>query len=171
MKSMNFKKYHVSRNLLDLAIIENGKGIDNNGNIITQSTRIATVQPIDITEIDSAVLSYASVNPINFLYAVLNNSTLVRRVGGKATGDTLDLQDGNELYLCWYYQDTVTKSDINDVMLNIGSNPLPYEPYSSEVWHDLTSHIMSTTWQDGSTYSRSGGSWSAAAKKRSRKKK
>lgn len=119
-------------NLLDAEIIENGKDIDNNGNIITQSTRIATVQPIDITKIDSAVLSYTSDNPINFVYAVLNNGTLVRRVGNNTTGSTIDLQGGNELYLCWYYLGTVTKDDISDIMLNSGNTAKPYSPYFNE---------------------------------------
>lgn len=49
----------------------------------------------------------------------------------------------------------------------------PIYPVANDAvgWYGIKNYERNTTWQDGSTYSRSGGSWSAAAKKRSRKKK
>ena len=51
----------------------------------------------------------------------------------------------------------------------------PIYPVANDAvgWYALKNYVRNTTWQDGSTYSRSGGSWSSAtaAKKRSLKKK
>ena len=50
----------------------------------------------------------------------------------------------------------------------------PIYPVANDAvgWYGIKNYVRATTWQDGSTYSRSGGSWSSSvAKKRSRKKK
>ena len=50
----------------------------------------------------------------------------------------------------------------------------PIYPVANDAvgWYAIKNYVRDTTWTDGSTYSRSGGSWSSSvAKKRSRKKK
>lgn len=50
----------------------------------------------------------------------------------------------------------------------------PIYPVANDAvgWYGIKNYVRATTWQDGSTYSRSGGSWSSSLiKKRSRKKK
>ncbi len=50
----------------------------------------------------------------------------------------------------------------------------PIYPVTNDAvgWYAIKNYVRNTTWQDGSTYSRSGGSWSSSlTKKRSRKKK
>lgn len=50
----------------------------------------------------------------------------------------------------------------------------PIYPVANDAvgWYGIKNYVRNTTWQDGSTYSRSGGSWSSSqTKKRSRKKK
>lgn len=41
---------------------------------------------------------------------------------------------------------------------NDSEYPVNFEKYGSE-WKSLSPHIMSTTWQDGSTYERDSGTW------------
>lgn len=50
----------------------------------------------------------------------------------------------------------------------------PIYPVANDAvgWYAIKNYVRASTWQDGSTYSRSGGSWSSSlTKKRSRKKK
>lgn len=142
---MNFKKYHVSRNLFDSTILQNNKGISSNGNVIDQSGRIATVTPINVSGHSAVTLTYAGDN-VSFIYATFNSGTLVKRVAGKESGYTINTTNCDLLYICFYGLLAITKDDVSKIMLNTGSTAIPYEPYSSEVWHD--SHYIHNTSTD-----------------------
>ena len=140
---MNFKKYHVSRNLFDSTILQNDKGISSNGNVIDQSGRISTVVPINVSEYSAVTLTYVGDN-VQFIYATFNSGILVERVAGKDSGYTINTTNCDSLYICFYRGSSITKDDVSNTMLNLGSTPLPYEPYSSEVWHDVPYYVHDT---------------------------
>lgn len=169
---MNFKKYHVSKNLFNDFDIIGQVPSTANGNLVNYNDGACT----DLIELSSGLLTlsiYETMVVYIFLYDV--NKSFLGWVNLSSAGSrtTLQINDyENAKYARVRTDNYSTYLNEKKVMLNEGRTALPYEPYSSEVWHNLTSHIMSTTWTDGSTYSRSGGSWSTSlTKKRSRKKK
>lgn len=115
-------------NLLDTSIIENGYNILGNGAISADSRRIATTQAVDVTTQNSVTLSYIyQGDTINFISALFNNDTLVRRDSGGVSGDSIDVSGGNKLYLCWYCgSKKITKADLKDIILS--STPSPSSP-------------------------------------------
>ena len=170
---MNFKRFHESKNLFDISSSEIGL-ISSNGDVgisdsYSTSNYIAITEPFSLsltsvfTSLRLVRVGYYDVNKINI--RVEDSSTF--KNGYKVFTFT---PPNRTRYIRFSY---ISRKDIPDtnIMLNLGLEALPYEPYGN-TWIDLTLHIMSTTWQNGSTYSRSGGSWSSSlTKKRSRKKK
>lgn len=176
---MNFKKYHVSKNLWDGAKIENCGFQSGTYNTPTYNPR--NIIYIPVIGGNTYTFSINNIAPGTSFQSVCSIGKPALGVSYLINGDTTFIEHGavttftrtipNEANW-WAIQIMSLDNLSNNIMINEGSTALPYEPYSSEVWHDLTDHIMSTTWQDGSTYSRSGGSWSSSlTKKRSRKKK
>lgn len=105
-----------------------GKGVDSSGNVVDQSGRCATVEPIPIDANNSYVVSATDAN---FIYAVWNGSTLVRRKASTAPGTVLDTSGGTELYVAAYNSDPVTVAGCKP-MVEIGTTPTtPYAPYSN----------------------------------------
>lgn len=175
---MNFKKYHVSKNLFDISQVVTNARVINQGSslkvmIPSTSTGVTAAAPNTLQDYcptlnigDEVTLSFETTGSTKYIYLLGENITW-------SSGQSKTITDTMlSSVIIWYASGADTEAVISNIMLNAGSTALPYDPYSSEVWHDLTDHIMSTTWQDGSTYSRSGGSWSSSlTKKRSRKKK
>lgn len=148
---MNFKRYHVSKNLLEDVIT--GATIAANGSIAVTPDYNTWVAKVTAGETYRA-------NNVNGTYGFYTE---------KPTSSSVTYNNSRELFSgdsptivvpqgISYIGIRATVAATN-VMLNSGSTPLPYEPYSSEVWHDLTPHIMATTWQDGSAYERDSGAW------------
>lgn len=159
---MNFKKYHVSKNLFD------GEYPNISGTIQYRALNLGNGT---YTLSSTVEISPGSAGTLFFLAGnVSSGASTATNAVYKDNPITVTTTNG---YITIAYRTYGIDTPFGkETMLNEGSTPLPYEPYSSEVWHDLTQHIMSTTWQDGSTYSRSGGSWpSSLTKKRSLKKK
>lgn len=188
---MNFKKYHVSKNLWDINSWDGATAQRGTLERVTNGYKLtATSGDAYTMTYGSGAYSYSVIGDSEYtlswtvdnpqIYGVVHIftgtsvadtplTTAVASSGSK----TFTVPSGHN-YVAFRLGVSTPGDSITytNIMLNTGNIALPYEPYSSEVWHDLTDHIMSTTWQDGSTYSRSGGSWSSSlTKKRSRKKK
>lgn len=83
------------------------------------------------------------------IYAGKNNNTITPtlssgdwKISGRLTVVVTIIEDMNpyiEVRLCG---NSIT---VKNIMLNTGSSPLPYEPYSSEVWHDTPHYIHKTS--------------------------
>lgn len=161
---MNFKRYHVSKNLFSEPLT-NGYTLDGTTGLPSiYNKRCATLNPIDVSGLQNVTISFSStLSRTRVIYSLFDNSTLIRRVTAIFSGDSIDVSDGNELYICFYDPgdiETVTKNDVTNIMLNTGSTALPYEPYSSEVWHDSHYIRVNGVWQSvASTHERSGGQW------------
>lgn len=192
---MNFKRYHVSKNMAwtgwaqdyvtrindsnkaslsdDILTFSVNAGYEDYDNKYIFATDWETSQQYTISfkyrrstsQSSSSIFAlHYTDNSTSIFPAIINDGEWHSLSFTSIIGKTIK-------YLTPYYSSGSVEVDINTFMVNVGSIPQPYEPYGN-TWIDLTSHIMSTTWQDGSTYSRSGGSWSSSvAKKRSRKKK
>ena len=159
---MNFKKYHVSKNLWN----EDYTNISST--IIYRPLYVG-----DGTFTLSSTIPYFS-NVANLFLLSGNVSTGASTSGnGVWINHTVTAQSDSGYVTVAYRNYSGTSSPAKyKTMLNEGSTPLDYEPYSSEVWHDISIYKRSIlVWNSDTAYKRSGGSWSAAAKKRSRKKK
>ena len=119
-------------NLLDLAILQNNKGLSASGNVIDQSGRITTVTPINVSGFSETTLTYVGDN-VSFIYATFNSGTLVERVAGKESGYTINTANCDVLYICFYGSSSINTDDVSSIMLNLGSTALPYEPFGIKI--------------------------------------
>lgn len=91
----------AGKNLIGSGNLVSGKSIDSNGAIVNYANRLATVDPIMIDNTKSYVFSTNSTD-VRLMYAVFNGSTLIRRVIGVSSGTTLDVSDGDRLFISLY---------------------------------------------------------------------
>lgn len=123
-------------NLFDMTTVEDGKNISLDGLITNYSKRCSTVTPIDVSTYSNVTLAFtATLSRTRVIYALFNDSTLVTRQTTVFSGSTIDVSSGNKLYICFYDPadtETVQKSDLSNVMFNLGSSPKPYSPYLNE---------------------------------------
>lgn len=136
-----YKLDMVSRteNLFDWNWLANGYHISPTTGFPEENTnRISILQPIQINSATGAFLSYARVgnDDIKAMYSVLtDDDTLLRRVTNIDTGGYLNLTGGSKLYIAFYDSFStgiaITKSNVDNIMLNEGSTALPYQPYSN----------------------------------------
>lgn len=103
-----------------------GYSISLDGEVIEYAGRCATVNPITI-EPDTTYYVKRFSDGGQFIYAVYNGSTVVRRVSGVLTGTALNTSGGDKLYVC-AYDGTV---DGLKPMVTKNSLPTAYSPYSN----------------------------------------
>ena len=136
---MSIKKYHVSRNLFDPTILANNYNLDvNTGLPVSYSDRCATLTPIDVSELSDVTITYSGAETPSFMYSLLDdNNTLLTRVNGQVSGKTINVSSASKLYICFYKTNvSITSDKVTDIMLNTGSQPLPYEPYGN-TWNSI----------------------------------
>lgn len=144
---MNFKRYHVSKNLFDkdnatvynTTIASNGNWYYGNGACVripisgntTYTVSTSSIQDVfRLTEI-SLTLVPTENNPIN-------GSLIVRT--SNINSYTFTTSE-NAKYIVFQASNLTVQDWLSELMLNTGSQPLPYEPYSSEVWHDVPYYV------------------------------
>lgn len=165
---MNFKRYHESKNLFDESTAVFGKYIDSNGVEQTSTTgennhsdyipvksgvqyTLAETKP-SYSGIVSAIAWYTSAK----VFIQRDSATLPSLAGRTSNTWTAPSNASYAIINFYRYQNFENEND----MLNEGSTALPYEPYSSEVWHDISSYKQAAgSWITGTAYERSGGSW------------
>lgn len=135
---MNFKRYHVSKNLLS----EKYENRSING---VGAFTIDSNYDLWIGEV-VAGQTYAISN-MNYVYGFFTAKPLPN------TGATYDGSRGYEMSgtavvtvpsgCTWIAVRVLHNAD--NAMCNTGSQPLPYEPYDSEVWHDIPHYIHNTS--------------------------
>lgn len=103
---------------------------------IENARRTAILQPINVTQIDKMVMTYTTIDndSIRGIYSVIaNDGTLVRRVTNISSNNGIDVSGGDKFYIAFYDSsssaNTVSKDNIENIMLNAGTTPEPYEPY------------------------------------------
>ena len=93
--------------------------------------RCGIVTPISITGESSLFITFDSEKTgVRCMYSVLSEGVLVRRQTAISSGNTINVSDGEELYIAFYRSaNDLVPDDITNIMLNSGSAALPYEPY------------------------------------------
>lgn len=120
-------------NLLDTAILRNNMHLDpSTGLPVTYNNRVATSTFIDVAGISSVTISYQAItgSEVICMYSLFDEDTKIVRQTSIRTGAVIDVSSGNRLYLAWYASSgAVTIDLLSDIMLNVGSTPIPYVPY------------------------------------------
>ena len=150
---MNFKRFHESKNLFDKGNTTIYSAyIGNDARWITISDGSKSIKmPVDsntqytlsISESNSVFRIYETSNSNpepsagGLLLSEIVRSTNIKQYTFTTASDTkfIVFQGGGSTVDSWF----------NGLMLNTGSQPLPYEPYSSEVWHDIPHYIHKTS--------------------------
>lgn len=161
----NLKKYHVSKNLMS-GILEQGSFNSGTGEPNDLSTRVRT------TAVTLSAGQYrinaggAAQSVVMYVYETDNtflpNESVISWVN---IPTTMTVTGDRNVRFAFRKNDNtnITPSEVNNVMLNAGTETLPYEPYSADVWHDLQPKIYASgTWTDsaGNPKKYSNGSWS-----------
>ena len=125
-------------NLFDKNWLVEGYTLDFNTGLPTSyEERIATISPVDVSDVTQITVSYTVSGwqrDILFIYSIFKNGSLVERMAGNNSGDTVNIGDADELYLCFYDsqltpESKITPDNLTNLMVNSGSTALPYEPY------------------------------------------
>lgn len=141
------KIYRNSKNLLNPEIIENGYTLNySTGLPDNEPTRIATISPISLEGIRNITVTYTSeISELYFMYALFNNDTLIERVTQKYSGNSIFVYSGNQIYFSFYKTGTtISKNDVSQIMINVGTQPLSYEPYNVVDWYGYKYKLRSS---------------------------
>ena len=128
-----------TENLLDYSTFVNDYWLNNNTGLpvpYNNGGRIATTSPIDVTNVNNVTFYFTSeVANTQFMYSLFNGSTFIKRVTGQSSGTTIDVSNGDTLYLCLYRTTAlpITISDVSNAMLNTGTTAKPFEPYGYKI--------------------------------------
>lgn len=116
----------------NLGKFANEKGIDINGDIVTNRNRVSTVDPIYINPLlQYKVSCNDSVPNVEFVCAVFNGDELIRRTINISSGSILDVSGGTKFYVCAYkLNNTLTIEDIQPIV-ELATDSANYEPYQS----------------------------------------
>lgn len=148
---MNFKKYHVSKNLFDASTAYGV--LYNNGVISGELTALAAIKNAFPAELIGKQVTISVTAD-----AIQSNRAYIRCSIDGSNVDSNAITQGNTGTLTvtitptstsdkWWltYGSGTGSNTFSNLMLNTGSTPLPYEPYSSEVWHDTPHYIHNTS--------------------------
>ena len=161
---MNFKKYHVSRNLfpldeskLHVGLIENDGTIDYQVGIITVGTDSVTYETnttwrgfyTDFIQVNENEKLTISPNRSDIVWSCCcydENDNFLGKASAKSTASIkiITLLTGTKKVRISVTSSNTTYTILKP-MLNSGSQPIPYEPYSSEVWHDTPHYVHNTS--------------------------
>lgn len=149
---MNFKKYHVSRNLFDAAtaygeLYSNGV-VSGNTLTISRIRNFFNENQIGKQITISIRADKVTATRIFIVADVSDNTYNSNSIYGGNTGVmqvTVTPQSTSDYWLISYGSNANNECIVSNIMLNSGSQPLPYEPYSSEVWHDIPHYIHNTS--------------------------
>lgn len=134
-------KYHVSKNLFDYSTITTGYRIQFvTGNDYADPTAVRSdyipVNAGTYSCSDSViVLGYDASK--NYIGATNGNGVFEKIVKNAISQFTISANsECKYIKILSFYNAQMSMNIDAETMLNTGSQPLPYEPYSSEVWHD-----------------------------------
>lgn len=125
--------YKRTENLLNETWFNDDKQLSaSSGLPVNYTGRIAIINPIDVSNIDAVTLTYSLGTTATeyFMYSIFSGNTLIERVANKTSGATINVTNADTLYICLYIGGrNITVNDVQWIMLNLGSEALPYEPY------------------------------------------
>lgn len=140
----NLQKYHVSKNMFDVSTQTVGYFV-RAGNV-TAEKPLGNIEPaagynlsayIAVTPNTTYTIKYpvaSAVSGAGLVYYSDNSGATIAGIPLGVQGQTYTFTTPNN---CNYIRFSYDNTAGTDVMLNLGSTALPYEPYSADVWHDL----------------------------------
>lgn len=144
---MNFKRFHESKNLLNFDDLKNAQSgtiytLGGTGYSVPHLLTLDLKPNTTYTLSSNYVRTSSNLNVVYFQYTDIEYAVSSDNSPSFTTGTTGIVKIG--------FFDTRTGADeflsgTAVLMLNEGSTPLPYEPYSSEVWHDIPHYIYNTS--------------------------
>jgi hypothetical protein len=124
-------------NLLDMSTVSVGYHLDLTTGLPIGfgNSRMATLAAIDVSQFSAVTLAYTSVgDTIQFMYSIFDGTdTLIERVVGKESGDSIDVSSAAKLYIAFYRNAALTINSVEEPMLNEGATPQSYEPYGYKI--------------------------------------
>lgn len=122
-------------NLFD-KVFTSGYHLATNGKptAYTNDARCAILEPIDVSSVNTVTFSFTNAIKTDikkYMYSLFDGSALITRVSNLESGSTIDVSQGDKLYLSVYSSlaSVNAAETTTDIMLNSGSTPLPYSPY------------------------------------------
>lgn len=149
---MNANRYHVSKNLFDAAtaygsMYNNGvvSGTTFDINSIRNSFNESQIGKQITLSIRADKVTATRIFIIANVSGTSYNSNSIYEGNMGVMQITVVPQNTSDYWLISYGSNANNECIISNIMLNTGSTALPYEPYSSEVWHDIPHYIMGTS--------------------------
>lgn len=153
---MNFHRYHESKNLFDKnnADIYPSTNVSAETNSWNAYTGVAKTVRIPCSANTTYAISIDSAIEQTIFRGILINSNDIPEIGTPVSGTVaISSSDDNTAvfttlsdtkYIVFQFSANIFDDAMDSLMFNAGSQPLPYEPYDSEVWHDTPYYIMGT---------------------------
>lgn len=123
-------------NLFDVSLLANNMQLDNTTGLpVSYPGRIASPNPVDVSQYSTVTISYVTATTIKAMYTIFSNNVLVERAIAVSSGAAIDVSNADKMYVCFYstWGGNIDTSSVSDIMLNSGSTALPYEPYGWKV--------------------------------------
>lgn len=140
-QNMNFNKYHVSRNLFDGTLLG---GYFTNADF-NRAGDESVYKSIKVF-LPAGTYTFSWGKNVNVVRLIIDGNYSQPVYTDVSSHTITSTTDG---YVGISFRDTTSSSTVWDestpIMLNEGSTALPYEPYSSEVWHDTPHYIHNTS--------------------------
>ena len=136
---MNFKKYHVSRNLFDGTLL-NGYFKNNTFELGGSGTIYKSIK----VYLTAGTYTISTSNQIRVIRTIFDDVWSTQNIPDASPYNFSIATDGYIGISIQATQNDTPWDSSTTIMLNEGSTALPYEPYSSEVWHDTPNYIHKT---------------------------
>jgi len=123
-------------NLFDASLLANNKQLDNTTGLpVSYPGRIASLNPVDVSQYEMVTLSYEAEATTKAIYSIFSNDVLVGRFTSVSSGTAIDVSNADKMYICFYstWGGNLDTSSVSNIMLNPGSTALPYEPYGFKI--------------------------------------
>ena len=137
---MNFKKYHASRNLFDGTLL-NGYFKNNTFELGGSGTIYKSIK----VYLTAGTYTISTSNQIRVIRTIFDDVWSTQNIPDASPYNFSVATDGYIGISIQATQNDTPWDSSTTIMLNSGSTPLPYEPYSSEVWHDTPYYIHKTS--------------------------
>lgn len=109
----------------------NGYGISTKGAVVESADRFVTVDKIPIKSGETYYVKKMQSDACSFIVAVYNGSTLVSRVSGLNSGDTIDTTGGDSFRVAGYASGSSVTFEAVEAMVVTDNTVTAYAPYSN----------------------------------------
>ena len=122
-------------NLFDTSSLTNNMQLDNTTGLpVSYTGRIASQNPVDVSQYSTVTISYVAATTIKAIYTIFSNNELIGRFTAVSSGTAIDVSNADKMYICFYstWGGNIDASNVSNIMLTPGSEAKPYSPYLNE---------------------------------------